>query len=252
MNSRICVSVGHGKSKNGNFDPGACSEGLREFDLAKNVAKYLSQYLRSAGFTVELINYDGSLYLTERVRKINAGCFDFALEIHLNAGGGTGSEVYYPKGSQEGRRAAGLISAEIADMFSIPDRGAKTKEGLNGGDYFAVVRETKPLTLLVETVFIDSPDVENLTSASGRDLCARAISKAVIRFFNEKATPFTVKILCDELNVRNGPGTNHKVNMTVSGGKVFTIVEQRGNWGRLRSGAGWINLSKNLVELWER
>lgn len=249
MNGRICISVGHGKSKNGGFDPGACCGALREFDIARTVAKYLSQYLHSAGFMTELINNDGSLYLTDRVRKINAGGYDLALEIHLNAGGGTGSEVYYPNGSRDGQLAAGLISSEIASMFSIPDRGAKTKEGTNGMDYFAVVRDAKTISLLVETLFIDSDDVINVTTASGRDLCARAISKAVIRFFSEKPAPFMVKILCDELNVRNGPGIQHKINMTVSGGKVFTVVEKRGNWGRLKSGAGWINLSNNLVEM---
>ena len=250
-NIKICVAAGHGKSKNGGFDPGACSGCFREFDIAKETAKYLSQYLRSAGFDTELINYNGDLYLTERVEKINSGDFDFALEIHLNAGGGTGSEVYYPKGSAQGRRAAALISSGIAEAFSIPDRGAKTKDGRNGRDYFAVVRDTKPLTLLVETLFIDSDDVENVSSASGRELCARAISKAVLAFFSEKAAPFTVKILCDELNVRDGPGTRHKINMTVRNGDVFTVVEKNGNWGRLKSGAGWINLSKNLVEMRE-
>ena len=246
--AKICVAAGHGKSKTGGFDPGACSGGLREFDIAKEIAKYLAQYLRSAGFETQLLNYAGDLYLTERIKKINTGGFDFALEIHLNAGGGRGSEVYYPAESDEGRRAAALISASVAEAFSIPDRGAKVKEGAGGRDYFAVIRETKPLTLLVETVFIDSPDVENVANSTGRDLCARAISKAVIEFFDSVKTPFTVKIVCDELNVRNGPGTQHAVNMTVGRGGVYTVTEKRGNWGRLKSGAGWINLSRKLVE----
>ena len=245
---KICVAVGHGKSKTGGFDPGACSKGLREFDTAKEIAKYLAQYLRSAGFETELINYGADLYLTERIKRINGGGFDFALEIHLNAGGGRGSEVYYPSGSREGKRAAALISASVAEAFSIPDRGAKVNESAPGRDYFAVIRETKPTTLPVETVFIDSPDVENVANATGRDLCARAISKAVIDFFNSRPAPFTVRVLCDELNVRSGPGTEHKINMTVAKGGVYTVTEKRGNWGRLKSGAGWINLNGNLVE----
>ncbi|MBR3439267.1 MAG: hypothetical protein IKH13_07170 [Clostridia bacterium] len=51
--------------------------------------------------------------------------------------------------------------------------------------------------------------------------------------------------------MRDGPGTRHKINMTVRRGDVFTVVEKNENWGRLKSGAGWINLSNNLVEMRE-
>ena len=54
MSKKICVSVGHGKSKTGGFDPGACYEGRREFNIAKEIAKYLAEYLRTAGFEVRI------------------------------------------------------------------------------------------------------------------------------------------------------------------------------------------------------
>ena len=249
MSKKICVSVGHGKSKTGGFDPGACYEGRREFNTAKEIAKYLAEYLRTAGFEVSLINCGADLYLTERIEKINAGNFDLAVEIHLNAGGGTGSEVYYPSGSENGRKAAGLISAYISEAFGIPDRGAKIKTGVLGNDYFAVVREAKPLALLVETVFIDSPDVKNVATAAGRDRCAKAVSEAISAYFAAKpSAPFRIKVACDELNVRSGPGSGHKINMTVKKGGVYTVVEKSGGWGRLKSGAGWIYLGGGLVE----
>ncbi len=47
----------------------------------------------------------------------------------------------------------------------------------------------------------------------------------------------------DVLNVRNGPSTRYKVNTTVKRGEVFTIVEEKDGWGKLKSGAGWIKLS---------
>ena len=57
---------------------------------------------------------------------------------------------------------------------------------------------------------------------------------------------FKVKITASELNYRQGPGMNYKVNGTVKKGEVFTIVETFMNgtteWGKLKSGAGWISL----------
>ena len=54
--------------------------------------------------------------------------------------------------------------------------------------------------------------------------------------------PFIVQITASSLNVRKGPGTSYAVAQTASKGQVFTIVQQQGGWGKLKSGAGWISL----------
>lgn len=54
--------------------------------------------------------------------------------------------------------------------------------------------------------------------------------------------PFVVQITASRLNVRKGPGTSYAVAQTVSKGQSFTIVQQQGGWGKLKSGAGWISL----------
>lgn len=56
------------------------------------------------------------------------------------------------------------------------------------------------------------------------------------------ASSYLVKITADVLNVRAGVGTNYPVVTTVKQNEVYTIVETQGNWGRLKSGAGWICL----------
>lgn len=53
------------------------------------------------------------------------------------------------------------------------------------------------------------------------------------------ATPFTVKVLIDDLNFRSEPSMNGTVKGQTGKG-VFTIVEVDDGWGRLKSGAGWI------------
>lgn len=51
------------------------------------------------------------------------------------------------------------------------------------------------------------------------------------------------KVTADVLNVRSGPSTSYKVVCTVKKNEVYTIVEVKNNWGKLKSGAGWISLS---------
>lgn len=55
------------------------------------------------------------------------------------------------------------------------------------------------------------------------------------------AVPFTVKVLISDLNFRSEPSMSGKVKGQTGKG-VFTIVEVKDGWGRLKSGAGWIYL----------
>lgn len=62
-----------------------------------------------------------------------------------------------------------------------------------------------------------------------------------------------VRVKSATLNVRAGVGTGHPVTTTVRRGEVFTIVETArsadgGTWGRLKSGAGWINIGPAYVD----
>lgn len=55
------------------------------------------------------------------------------------------------------------------------------------------------------------------------------------------ATPFTVKVLIDDLNYRSEPSMSGTVKGQTGKG-VFTITEVKDGWGKLKSGTGWIYL----------
>ena len=57
-----------------------------------------------------------------------------------------------------------------------------------------------------------------------------------------KKVNYKVKITATSLNIRKGAGTNYAINGSVKKGQVFTIVEEKNGWGKLKSGAGWIKL----------
>lgn len=52
---------------------------------------------------------------------------------------------------------------------------------------------------------------------------------------------FLVKVRISDLYIRKGPGTNYRKKGFIKPG-VYTIVETNGEWGKLKSGAGWICL----------
>ena len=53
---------------------------------------------------------------------------------------------------------------------------------------------------------------------------------------------YLVKVTASALNVRSGAGTKYKINTVVKRNEVYTIVEEKNGWGKLKSGAGWICL----------
>ena len=56
------------------------------------------------------------------------------------------------------------------------------------------------------------------------------------------------KIVVDSLNVRKGPGTSYDIVTTVKKGEAYTITEVKNGWGKLKSGAGWINISTKYCQ----
>ena len=58
--------------------------------------------------------------------------------------------------------------------------------------------------------------------------------------------PYIARVVVDELNVRQGAGVQYPIVQTVHRGEAFTIVEQSGDWGKLKSGVGWICLTYTI------
>lgn len=57
----------------------------------------------------------------------------------------------------------------------------------------------------------------------------------------EGTAPYTVRVTAAGLCIRKGPGSGYGENGCIKPG-VYTIVEEKDGWGRLKSGAGWIAL----------
>lgn len=57
------------------------------------------------------------------------------------------------------------------------------------------------------------------------------------------STGYKVKITASALNVRMGAGTGYTIVGVVKKGDIYTIVEEKNGWGKLKSGVGWISLN---------
>ena len=196
MANKICFIVGHGKSANGGYDSGAVSKDgkYHEFKIVKEIAKYAQEYF-NANYVEQsdLMNYNGDLYLTDRIKKANAKDYLVIAEIHLNSSTGTsanGVECYYENKDAKGRQYADAICDEIAKTLGVKQRpnsydsdgGDKVKLNAKGKDYFGIIRQTTKvdIRLLVETVFIsNTSDLSKVNTAGGQKMAGEAIAKAI-------------------------------------------------------------------------
>lgn len=55
--------------------------------------------------------------------------------------------------------------------------------------------------------------------------------------------PYLIKVTTNVLNVRKEPNDSSRIVSTILDGGVYTIVEEKDEWGKLKSGLGWIHLS---------
>lgn len=244
--SKIAIVVGHGKSKTGGYDSGAVANGFHEFKLAKECAKYAKEYL-NANYEcqADLFNYAGDTYLTDRVAKFKDNTYALLAEIHLNAGGGTGTEVYYSQASKGalGQKAAEKISAQIASDFDIRNRGAKTRLRSDGKDYFAIIRDTKPHAVLVETLFISSNDVYLIDTATEQQKMGKSIAIGIANAMGLKA-----KAVTPSKPVENKPSEVETLNNTIKqlNAKIATL---EGNYKSLQESKAKLISENELIKI---
>lgn len=63
-----------------------------------------------------------------------------------------------------------------------------------------------------------------------------------IEYVEPYETSYKIKVTAKKLNVREGPSKNYKVTTQINKNEVYTIIDEYDNWGKLKSGAGWIAL----------
>lgn len=169
MRKKVFIGVGHGGS-----DPGAVANGLRESDVNLTMALAMKEELERNGVTVGISRTrDENDRLAEEIRECNAFQPDLAVEIHNNAGGGDGFEVYINGRDAVARQLAERIEAEVKQLGQN-SRGVKVSTRLGW------VREVKAPAVLCEGFFLDSKDRAIADTAEKQKRFGVAYAKAVL------------------------------------------------------------------------
>ena len=174
---KVFLGVGHGGS-----DPGATANNAKEKDLNLSIALACRDFLVKHGVSVRMSRTkDENDPLSEEIRECNSFSPDLAVDIHNNAGGGDGAEVFYHYGGGKSKTLAENILSEIVKVGQN-SRGAKTRKNQDGKDYYGFIRQTSAPSVIVECAFVDNAsDLEILASESRRQEMGVAIAKGILK-----------------------------------------------------------------------
>lgn len=172
MSIRVFIGVGHGGS-----DPGA-NRYVKEADANLTIALELKKQLEAAGIVVGMSRTtDENDPIGEEIREANAFAPDLAVEVHNNAGGGDGFEVFVQtnKFAAKSRACAEAIEAEVKALGQ-KSRGLKTK-------VFGWTYNVKAPAVLLEGFFVDNKaDAADFDTVSEQQELGRAYARGVLKY----------------------------------------------------------------------
>lgn len=164
-----------------NVHAGHCPQGqgasgavglLKESVEDRKVKNRVISALRGAEHTVYDCTDDTNCTVNQNLQRIVAKCnahsVDLDISIHLNAGGGTGVEVWCY--DEKTSKIATAICTNVSAALGIKNRGVKYSKKLY------VLRKTKSPALLVECSFVDNQTDYDHWDA---DKCGDAIASAI-------------------------------------------------------------------------
>lgn len=174
------IFAGHGLSEvTGKYDPGATAQGAKENDLVRLFSAEAKKVLQSNPATKHLrIHYDEQNFVDNDLKN-NTYKSRCGVSIHINAGGGTGTEVYVPCKEKVLDNDISLCS-NISKLLNIKNRGVKSRDYSSGKtftrvngvalsytDYYKEIREAWKLGIslsILEVGFIDTSDLQKMQS----------------------------------------------------------------------------------------
>ena len=254
---KVLIMAGH--SKSGYIGSGA-SKYLDESNETRRLGLKVVEHLKTIGVNADYICLDKpktAKYLNEQVALANSkGTYDIVVQIHFNAGSSdpnsntTGTETYYR--SSSGKPYSDRVNAKLSTLFK--NRGSKKD---TRGLYW--LKYTKCPAILIEVCFVDDKDdakiylsnIDKTARLIAEGIAGKAISAQPVQSTPQPTDSFKVKVIydgADGLNIRADASAKAAIVGQVHSGEVFTIIETKGVWGRLKSNLGWINISSRYCK----
>lgn len=274
----IILDSGHNEKVSGKRSP---DNTLLEWEFNNDMQKRIKKRLLELGFNVYQTNPSpagkNEIGLAKRAQLANSywvsqGKPDaLFVSLHANAYGvwttANGVEVFHSKNaSAKSKNHAKVMCKHIHETLKKlrPD---SVNRGVKSENFTVIYKASMPSILIEYAFYTNKKDLEilkknreELCEATVKALCesfgitykkASAVQKPASAPSSSVQSSYLVKIIYtgkEGLNIRQDANANSKIMGVVKNGQVFTIVETKNGFGKLKSGLGWISLNSKYVK----
>jgi uncharacterized protein YgiM (DUF1202 family) len=138
-----------------------------------------------------------------------------------------------------------FLLKELRESYSSLYKTLKTVSSVSTASNEVLTKFERPRDM--------SSKVKTLRASYGQQIYNKYVNEVVEKTSVTNSNSFLVKVIDDELNVRADAGTEFKITTVIKKGEVYTIVSTKissdgGTWGKLKSGAGWINIGEKFCK----
>lgn len=273
---KICLDAGHF----GKYNRSPAIPEYYESDMAWDLHLLQKKYLEELGATVIVTRSSKNTDKALKDRGLmSIGC-DLVLSDHSNAvGGGMDESIDYVAvyhlvddfgvicddiSKEIAKELAPVISRTmgVSQGYKVLTRKSgndRNGDGVMNDNYYGFLNGARlagtPGLILEHSFHTNSKSVQWLLNKDNLDRLARAEAEAIANYFkkeksgtSEVEVPFMFRVANveegDVLYIREEPNAKAaKTGLLAHNDPMkYTIVEVQGNWGRLKSGVGWVNL----------
>ena len=198
------------------------------------IADAMIPYLNATGISYNRNTPD--MTAASSITASNIGNYDAHVALHSNAsppqnaGQNRGSEVYFYRGSANGRRLADIIANNLKLIYPLPDR-VRTVPTTTLGE----VRRTKAPSVLIEFAYHDNIEdadwIRNNIDAIAKNVVVSLADYFNIPFMMPNGSTFAVVTTAGRnLNLRSGPSVNSAVIGSIPNGTTVTVYSTNNGW----------------------
>ena len=276
---KICIDAGHFGAA---YNKCPAIPEYAESAVMWDLHLMLKEELEELGAMVILTRPNQSVDLALKERGMTAEDCDLFLSLHSNAvAGGMNESIDYVAVyhlTEDASATCDDISKEVAQVlapiiastmgtnqgYKILTRKSsndRNKDGVLNDNYYGVLNGARlvdvPGLILEHSFHTNTRSVKWLLNESNLKRLAKAEAEGIACYFEKKqfdtVTPYYIRVANvpagDVLYIRKEPHYKAAVTgcLAYDDPNMYTIVEVRDGWGRLKSGIGWIKLDYTVV-----
>lgn len=185
---KVYIGLGHGGT-----DSGAVGNGFKEKDLVLNIGKYTDERLKQYNDVSTKLSRttDKTQSIDEKVQQSDNFNADVCIDIHINAGGGDGLEIFHSAFRSDKAKSKAIAQSiekavnAIGQNSRVPCLRTRANSK-NNADYFGMVRRPNAPSVLIECAFIDSKDIQIVDTEAERKKFGYAIADGIADYLDLK------------------------------------------------------------------